>query len=133
MYVLLELFSVMFVNIFILGCGGFLFGWNQAIYSIFAYFLAYKAIVFTLEFKSKKMIWICSERHRELVQVLIQEFNGDIQFLNQESSPAIQDGQDLFFILSGKNIKKLKSIVYDFDPAAHVAVSRANGSPETSI
>ena len=35
---------IMFFNFFILGVSGFVFSWNSAMYSLIAYFIAYKAI-----------------------------------------------------------------------------------------
>ncbi len=119
---------LMIINIIILTCGGFLFGWDQAIHSIIAYFLAYKAIQFTLDYKSRKMIWVSSDRQKELSQLLVQAFDRDIQFLASKSKVASHDGSEIFFILSEKNTKKLKAIVHNLDPSANVVVSYANYS-----
>jgi hypothetical protein len=40
---------VMFFNVFILGSAGLVFGWDKAMYSLAAYFVAYKVIDITIE------------------------------------------------------------------------------------
>jgi len=40
---------VMFINLFILGTSGFIFGWDRAMYSLIAYFIAFKSIDITVE------------------------------------------------------------------------------------
>ena len=40
---------VLFCNIFILSSAGLVFGWNRAMYSLIAYFIAFKMINITIE------------------------------------------------------------------------------------
>src|SRR5690606_12655900 len=59
--------TVMFMNIFILGSAGFVFGWDRAMYSLIAYFIAYKMIDLTIEgFDENKLVWIISDRTKDI-------------------------------------------------------------------
>jgi uncharacterized membrane-anchored protein YitT (DUF2179 family) len=63
--------TVMFFNIFILGSAGFVFGWNRAMYSLIAYFVAFKMIDITIEgLDSSKSVWIISDRSLKRCTVL---------------------------------------------------------------
>jgi uncharacterized membrane-anchored protein YitT (DUF2179 family) len=114
---------LMIINLFILACGGFYFGWDQAMHSIIAYYTAYKAIQFTLDYRVRKMIWVTSDKREELASVLRQQFGQDIAFFTPETYTS---GNQLFFTLSEKNIKKLNAIIHGLDPEALVQVSYAN-------
>ncbi|MCC2686642.1 MAG: hypothetical protein K0R75_3541, partial [Paenibacillaceae bacterium] len=48
---------VMFFNVFILGSAGFVFGWDHAMYSLIAYYIAFKMIDLTIEgFNESKFV-----------------------------------------------------------------------------
>jgi uncharacterized membrane-anchored protein YitT (DUF2179 family) len=115
---------VMLLNIGILAAGGFFFGWDQAVLSIIAYFVAYRSIQFTLDYRSDKMIWISSMKSRELSERLNREFDSRIQFMERKTS-YIYGGQEIFCLLSWKDVARFKEIVKDMDPAADIVVSYA--------
>ena len=119
---------LMIINIFILSCGGFLFGWDQAIHSIIAYVLAYKSIQFTLDYNSRQLICVSSDSLEEITQLLIQEFDQDIQFLTPTSRLVNTKTTDLFFVLSKNKIKKFKMLISNFESSDNVVVSYANYS-----
>ncbi len=110
---------LMIINLTILACGGLYFGWDQAIHSVIAYYTAYKAIQFTLEYRSRKMVWVHSEVREKLANALRQEFGQDIAFLTHAS----QHGTELFFTISHHNIKKLNAMIQDVDQSANMKVS----------
>ena len=115
---------VMLLNIAILAVGGFFFGWDQAMYSIIAYFVAYKSIQVTLDYRSDKLIWIRSAKPRELTERLSREFDTRIRFMERKTS-YIYGGPDIFCVLSWRDVPRFKEIVQDMDPAADIVVSYA--------
>lgn len=123
---------VMIINLTILVLGGFLFGWDQAIHSVVAYFLAYKAIQFTLDFGKHKLIWIRTDKRAEIKQRLVQEFSSDIQFLIPPSGSPDRGPGELYFTLPDKNVKKLKSFIRHIDDSANIVVSTAGRSNSES-
>lgn len=115
---------LMILNILILTCGGFFFGWDQAVHSIIAYFTAYKSIQFTLEYNSRKLICVKTSQSRRVIELLLQEFGKDIEFFTQDSP----NQTEIFFSLSKKNTKKLKFIIHTLDSSANIEVSYANNA-----
>jgi uncharacterized membrane-anchored protein YitT (DUF2179 family) len=120
---------IMIINLSILGAGGFLFGWNQAIYSVVAFVLAFKSIEFTLNLNSRKMVWIRSGDRDRLARSLKREFDRDIQFLSAEPRPAQEHAEELFFSIPAFKIKKLKAVVQQNDPLARIVVSESQSQP----
>jgi len=118
---------VMLLNLLVLACGGFLFGWDQAIHSIIAYFTAFKAIQFTLEFRNKKLIWISCEGPRDkLIKLLTESFGSEVEILKQDRSSGPADGRSdpgLFLVLPSKHIKRLTGLVRERSPSSRVVVS----------
>ena len=58
---------VMFFNIFILGSAGFVFSWDRAMYSILAYFVAYKTMDIVIAgLDESKSVWILVTNQKKL-------------------------------------------------------------------
>lgn len=73
---------VMFFNIFILSSAGFVFGWNNAMYSLIAYFIAFKVIDVTIEgLEESKAVIIVSEKPEEIAEVLMARLGRGVTIL----------------------------------------------------
>jgi uncharacterized membrane-anchored protein YitT (DUF2179 family) len=114
---------VMFINIFILGSAGFVFGWDQAMYSLIAYYIAFKMIDITIEgFEESKSVWIISERNKEIGDAIIHRLGRGVTFLNGEGGFSGDNKRVIFCVITRLEEAKMKSIVEDLDPAAFLAV-----------
>src|SRR6185437_9532304 len=73
---------VMFFNLFILGSAGFVFGWDHAMYSLMAYFIAFKMIDITIEgFDESKAVWIISEKNKIIGDTISQRLGRGVTYL----------------------------------------------------
>ena len=62
---------IMFFNFFILGCSGFVFSWDSAMYSLVAYFIAYKMIdIVTNGLDESKGLLIVTGKHDEVAHCI---------------------------------------------------------------
>lgn len=114
---------VMFFNLFILGSAGFVFGWENAMYSLIAYFIAYKMIDITIEgFESSKSVWIISDSHKEIANALNDRLGRGVTYLNGQGAYTGDSKQVIFCVITRLEEAKLKSIVDDIDPSAFLAV-----------
>nr|WP_246067011.1 YitT family protein [Paenibacillus koleovorans] len=114
---------VMVINIFILGSAGFVFGWDQAMYSLIAYYIAFKLIDITLEgFDESKAVWIISEKNREIGDAIIHRLGRGVTFLNGEGGFSGDSKRVIFCVITRLEEAKMKAIVEDLDPAAFLAV-----------
>ncbi|MFS0878485.1 hypothetical protein CHH83_14030 [Bacillus sp. 7586-K] len=114
---------IMFFNIFILGSAGFVFGWNRAMYSLIAYFVAFKTIDIVLEgLDESKSAWIISEQYQEIGDAIIARLGRGVTYLNGEGAYTGDDKKVIFCVITRLEEAKLKSIVEDHDPTAFLAV-----------
>ncbi|TLS48558.1 YitT family protein [Paenibacillus antri] len=114
---------VMFLNLFILGSAGFVFGWDRAMYSLIAYFIAFKMIDITIEgFDESRAVWIISENHDLIGSSIMQRLGRGVTYLNGEGAFTGGAKKVIFCVVTRLEEAKLKTIVDELDPAAFLAV-----------
>lgn len=116
------------VMIMLLNCGllllaGFLFGWEQAMYSIIAYLLAFEGLRFTLrDLEAPKALLIASSRAPEVRAALMRELSQDALIVDD----AWRDGrQTLFVPLQGGDAEQIKALVSALDAESVIEFQRA--------
>jgi uncharacterized membrane-anchored protein YitT (DUF2179 family) len=114
---------VMFFNVFILGSAGFVFSWDSAMYSIIAYYIAFKMIDVTIEgFDESKSVWIISDEAREVGDAIMSRLGRGVTYLQGEGGFTGGNKRVIFCVITRLEEAKLKSIVQELDPAAFLAV-----------
>jgi uncharacterized membrane-anchored protein YitT (DUF2179 family) len=114
---------VMFFNLFILGSAGFFFGWDHAMYSLIAYYIAFKMIDITIEgFDESKSVWIISDSYREIGEAILNRLGRGVTYLNGEGAFTGGEKRVIFCVITRLEEAKMKSIVEDYDPTAFLAV-----------
>lgn len=115
---------IMFVNIFILGSAGFVYGWDRAMYSLLAYFVASKTIDTVLQgLDESKSAWIISEHHLEIGEALLARLGRGVTYLTGEGAYTGDEKKVIFTVITRLEEAKLKSIVEEIDPDAFLAVA----------
>ncbi|GEC90795.1 MULTISPECIES: YitT family protein [Brevibacillus] len=114
---------VMFMNLFILSSAGFVFGWDRAMYSLIAYYIAFKMIDLTIEgFQESKAVWIISDNHKDLGDAIVARLGRGVTYLNGEGGYTGDDKKVIFCIITRLEEAKLKLIVEEVDENAFLAV-----------
>lgn len=114
---------VMFFNLFILGSAGFVFGWNNAMYSLIAYYIAFKMIDLTIEgFQESKSVWIISDEYQEIASSIMDRLGRGVTFLSGEGAYTGSGKKVIFCVITRLEEAKLKGIVDEIDPRAFLAV-----------
>ncbi|GAA4716653.1 YitT family protein [Brevibacillus fulvus] len=115
--------TVMFVNVFILSSAGFVFGWDHAMYSLIAYYIAFKMIDLTIEgIEQSKAVWIISDKHQVVGDAIVARLGRGITLLNGEGGYTGDEKKVIFCVITRLEEAKLKSIVEETDPAAFLAI-----------
>lgn len=115
---------VMFFNLFILGISGFIFGWNRAMYSLIAYFIAFKVIDIVVEgLDESKAVTIVSSEYEEISEAIMARLGRGLTLLDGKGAYKGIPTSVLYVVVSRLELAKLKSIVYDFDKDALVTIS----------
>ncbi|CAM4476036.1 YitT family protein [Paenibacillus tarimensis] len=114
---------VMFFNLFILLSAGFVFNWESAMYSILAYFIAYKTMDVTIEgLDESKSVWIISDEHEELGAAIISRLGRGVTYMHGEGAFTGDNKKVIFCVITRLEEAKLKSIVQELDPSAFLAI-----------
>lgn len=114
---------VMFFNLFILSGAGFVFGWDRAMYSLIAYFIAFKAIDVVVEgVDESRAVMVISERYEDISDAIRDRLGRSGTLLDARGGYLKNDATVLYVVVSRLEIAKLKSIVLDFDENALVTI-----------
>ncbi|MDF2923032.1 MAG: rane protein [Paenibacillaceae bacterium] len=114
---------VMFFNIFILASAGFVFGLDHAMYSLIAYFIAFKMIDLTIEgFNESKAVWVISEDYKTIGDAIISRLGRGVTYMKGEGAFSGGDKQVIFCVITRLEEAKLKTIVDEIDHNAFLAV-----------
>ena len=114
---------VMFFNIFILGAAGLLFGWERALYSLIAYFIAFKLIDIVVEgIDESKAALIISENSREIADAVMARLGRSVTFLESEGGYSGRKGAVVYVILTRLEISKLKAVCLEKDENALISI-----------
>lgn len=120
---------VMFFNLFILGSSGLLFGWDRAMYSLMAYFIAFKTIDITIEgLDETKAVTIVSDKHQEISRALTDRIGRGVTLLHGEGAYQGSPTNVIYVVVSRLEIAKLKGIVHGFDEDALLTISSVEAS-----
>lgn len=115
---------VMFFNLFILGASGLIFGWDRAMYSLIAYFIAFKTIDITVEgLNESKSVIIVSEKNKEISEAIMDRLGRGITLLHGEGAYKGCSTNVIYVVVSRLEIAKLKGIVHGFDENALVTIT----------
>ncbi|MFC6453407.1 MULTISPECIES: YitT family protein [Paenibacillus] len=114
---------VMFFNLFILSSAGFVFGWDHAMYSLIAYYIAFRMIDITIEgLDQSKSVWIISDESEKIGQAITFRLGRGVTYLNGEGAFSGDDKKVIFSVITRLEEAKLKSIVDEHDPNAFLAI-----------
>lgn len=120
---------VMFFNVFILGGSGFVFGWDRAMYSLIAYFIAYKAIDVTVEgLDESKAVFVVSEKYIDIASAISSRLGRGVTLLDGKGAYRGELTKVIYIVISRLEIAKLKSIIHGFDDDALITIGSVEAS-----
>jgi uncharacterized membrane-anchored protein YitT (DUF2179 family) len=115
---------IMFFNLFILGSAGFVFSWDRAMYSLIAYFVAYKTIDITITgLDESKSVWIISDNAQEIGEAIMNRLGRGVTYINGEGAYSGDHKKVIFCVINRLEEAKLKEIVTESDENAFLAVA----------
>ena len=120
---------VMFFNLFILGSSGFIFGWDRAMYSLIAYFIAFKTIDITVEgLNELKAVIIVSDKNKNISVEIMARLGRGVTLLGGKGAYSGDKTNVIYVVLSRLEITKLKDIVNGFDDDALITITSVEGT-----
>ena len=114
---------VMAFNVFILSGAGFIFGWDRAMYSLIAYYIAFKVIDVVVEgIDESKGVMIISDKSAEITDAVTARLGRGVTLLNGAGGYSKVPATVIYVVVSRLELAKLKSIVLGKDPDALITV-----------
>ncbi len=115
---------VMFFNIFILSSAGLVFGWDRAMYSLIAYFIAFKVIDVVLDgLDEVKAVIIISDNGVEISEAIMARLGRGVTFLEGKGGFSQHSKSILYSVVTRLEVAKLKSIIHEKDGNAFVTIN----------
>ncbi|MEF3308865.1 YitT family protein [Paenibacillus sp. GYB004] len=126
---------IMLFNLLVLAVAGFLFGWEQALYSVIAYYLAYRSLRYMIRgYHKYTLVRIHSPQSAAALCADMKEQLGPaVSFLQAKSAPSAsrEAGGDLLAVIAKKDEGRFREALHAIDPAAVVNMMPFD-SPEQS-
>lgn len=114
---------IMLFNLFILGSAGLVFGWDKAMYSLVAYFLAFKVVDITIGgLDESKGVIIVSDNANDIAETLLARLGRGVIILYGQGGFSQKPKNILYSVITRLEIAKLKTIIDDKDPHAFVTI-----------
>lgn len=118
---------VMFFNLFILSSAGLVFTWDKAMYSLVAYFVAFKVIDITIEgLDESKGVMIVSDNPDEIADALLARLGRGVTILHGQGGYTGEPKKVLYSVITRLEIAKLKAIVNEKDENAFVTIQEVH-------
>lgn len=116
--------AIMFLNFFILSSAGFVFGWNSAMYSLIAYFIAMQLIDTVVEgLEKSKRFHIISTKYEEIGQAIQDRLGRSSTYVTGIGGYSKENIVMLYVVVSSLEESKLKHLIDEIDHNAFVEVS----------
>ncbi len=115
---------VMFINLFILSGAGLLYGWDKAMYSLFAYYVISKTIDVTIKgLDESYAVMIVTNEPYEITAALNDRLGRGVTLLHGAGGYTGQSKEVLYCVVTRLEVDKLKEIVLDKDENAFVTIN----------
>lgn len=114
---------IMFFNVFIYTCAGFLYGWDRAMYSVLVYFIAYKVIDVVLEgLNESKSVTIISDHAEKIGDEIIKKLDISVTYIDAQGGYTGAAKKMIYCVISRLELAKLKDLIRTIDQTAFLAI-----------
>ena len=119
--------AIMVINGIIIAFGGLVFGWDSALYSLVAYFVAHKAIDITVEgLNESRSVWIVSMHVREIGKAINELIEEPVTFVKESNSKDAEPHGVMLAVVTRFEEAKVKNAALAVDPKAYIVITRAH-------
>nr|WP_240758511.1 YitT family protein [Lysinibacillus sp. SGAir0095] len=114
---------ILIINLAIFVVAGFVFTWEQAMYSVIAYFIASKVIdIVVLGMEESKSVYIISDEIEEIGQAIMARLGRGVTYLHGEGAYTGNNKKVIFCVITRLEESKMKEIVRTIDTQAFLAI-----------
>ena len=118
---------IMFINVFIFTTAGFLYGWEEAMYSTLTYLIAYRAIDAIVQgLSEEKSIRIISDKGQELGQAIIDQLDKTVTYIKAQGGYSKAEKTMVYCVVPRIELGKLKEVVANVDKDAFLSIENVH-------
>lgn len=119
--------AIMFINSIIIAGSGFIFGWDSAMYSLIAYFVAHKAIDVTVEgLNESRSVWVVSMHVRDIGKAINRVIEEPVTYVKESDPDDREPHGVLLAVITRFEEQKIKTAIYEVDRRAFIVISNAH-------
>ncbi|CAM4132277.1 membrane protein [Bacillus manliponensis] len=114
---------VMFVNLFIFTWAAFVFGVEQAMYSVMTYYIAFKTIDIVIQgLDETKAVIIVSDYYEEVSNAILHRLGRGTTKLVGKGGYTDQEKEVIYAVVTRLEVTKLKALVHEVDEKAFITI-----------
>lgn len=114
---------VMVINVFIFGAAAFVYGYENAMYSVMMYYLAFKTIdTVTQGLDETKAVFIVSDHYEEISEAIQARMGRGTTLIRARGGYTSLDKDMVYCIVTRLEVTKLKNVVHDIDESAFLTI-----------
>lgn len=114
---------IMFINLFIFTTAGFIYDWQHAMYSIVAYFIAYKTMDVVIEgLNESKSVFVITDYSDEIGKDIMKKMDVSVTYIDAQGGYSGVKKRIVYCVISRLQVQKLKEIAKEIDPRAFIAI-----------
>ncbi|AFM00195.1 MULTISPECIES: YitT family protein [Desulfitobacterium] len=115
---------IMIINVIIFSVAAFIYGLDNALYSMLTYYIAFKTIDIVVKgFDDMKSIYIISQCNQVIAETIMQRLGRGVTYLKGEGSFSGDEKNIVFCVFTRLEEAKMKDIVREIDPSAFLIIS----------
>ncbi len=119
--------AIMFINGTIIMLAGFVFGWENALYSLIAYFVAHKAIDVTVEgLDESRSMWVVSMDVRGIGKAINELIHEPVTYVKEANEKDPEPHGIMFVVITRLEEQKVKATVRAVDPSSYIVMTDAH-------
>ena len=119
--------AIMAINSVIITLAGFVFGWEQALYSLIAYFVVHKAIDVTVEgLNESRCVWVVSMDVRTIGKELNKLIEEPVTYVKESSETDREPHGVMLAVITRFEEQKVNTAIRKIDPKAFIVITSAH-------
>lgn len=119
--------AIMVINSIIITLAGFVFGWEQALYSLIAYFVVHKAVDVTVEgLNESRSAWIVSMQVRAIGKEINELIKEPVTYVKESDPDSREPHGVMLAVITRFEEQKIIKAIRAIDPMAYIVISSAH-------
>lgn len=112
---------IMFINVIIFLCAAFVYGIENALFSMLTYYIAFRTIDIVVKgMEDMKAMYIITDYTEQLADAISDRLGRGVTFLHGEGSYSGEDKRVILSVYTRLEETKMKDIIHEIDPSAFI-------------